>query len=378
MALKKASISNEVEEYLEVIYKLERKSGFAKTLEVAKQLRLSPGSVTNTIESLEKRNLIVHELYRGVKLTDKGKKIALAVIKKHRLSERLLTDVLGMDWSQVHKAACKLEHSISEEVLKLLEKVLGYPETCPHGNPIPIESKEAFEEELELLLNLKLGERGTVEEYLEAIYKLEERKGSAKTGDLAKELNVTLGTITNTIEKMEKQKLITHKPYKGVKLTKKGRKIALDVIRRHRLSERLLTDILRLEWSKVHDAACKLEHAIADKDVIKPLEEALGKPKTCPHGNPIPLESGKIIEEKCELLADLGRGEEGMIVKVTDERPELLQYLSTLGLMPGANVRIEEKAPFNGPIMVKVMGGSYALGRNVASVIWIKRYAKEG
>lgn len=213
----------------------------------------------------------------------------------------------------------------------------------------------------------------TVEEYLEAIYRLEEKKGSAKTGDLAKELNVTLGTITNTIENMEKQNLVIHKPYKGVKLTKKGRKLALDVVRRHRLSERLLTDILRLEWSKAHDAACKLEHAIADEDILKPLEEALGKPKTCPHGNPIPTESGKVVEEKSELLTSLNLGEECTIVKITDERQDLLQYLATLGLVPGANVQIEEKAPFNGPIMVKVMGASYALGRNVASVIWVKK-----
>ena len=213
----------------------------------------------------------------------------------------------------------------------------------------------------------------TVEEYLEAIYRLEEKKGSAKTGDLAKELNVTLGTITNTIENMEKQNLVIHKPYKGVKLTKKGRKLALDVVRRHRLSERLLTDILRLEWSKAHDAACKLEHAIADKDILKPLEEALGKPKTCPHGNPIPTASGKVVEQKSELLTSLNLGEKGTIVKITDEKLDLLQYLATLGLVPGANVQIEEKAPFNGPIMVKVMGASYALGRNVASVIWVRK-----
>lgn len=213
----------------------------------------------------------------------------------------------------------------------------------------------------------------TIEEYLEAIYKLEQKKGSAKTGDLAKELKVTLGTVTNTIESMEKQNLIIHRPYKGVKLTKKGRKTALNVVRRHRLSERLLTDILNLEWSKAHDAACKLEHAIADKEIIKPLERALGKPKTCPHGNPIPSESGKIIEEKSELLANLDLGEEGTIVKITDEKPDLLQYLATLGLVPGASVQIEEKAPFNGPIMVRVVGASYALGRNVASVIWVRK-----
>jgi len=213
----------------------------------------------------------------------------------------------------------------------------------------------------------------TIEEYLEAIYTLQERSGSAKTTELAERLNVALGTITNTIESMEKQKLIVHEPYKGVKLTAKGRKIALDVVRRHRLSERLLTDILQLEWSKAHDIACKLEHAIAGEDIIKPLEKALGHPKTCPHGNPIPTESGRLTEEESELLTNLSPGDSGVIVKITDERKDMLQYLATLGLVPGASVSIEEKAPFNGPIIVKVMGASYALGKTVASVIWVKK-----
>lgn len=213
----------------------------------------------------------------------------------------------------------------------------------------------------------------TTEEYLEAIYKLQERNGAAKTTRLAEQLKVALGTITNTIESMEKQGLVIHEPYRGVKLTAKGRKMALDVVRRHRLSERLLTDVLRLEWSKAHDAACKLEHVFADKELSRPLDRALGHPKTCPHGNPIPTETGKLTEEQSEALSNLNRGEKGTVVKVTDERPDMLQYLATLGLMPGAPVEIEEKAPFNGPVMVKVMGASYALGREVASVIWIKK-----
>lgn len=213
----------------------------------------------------------------------------------------------------------------------------------------------------------------TVEEYLEAIYKLQERDGVAKTTELAKELKVALGTITNTIESMEKQTLVEHRPYKGVKLTAKGRKIALDVVRRHRLSERLLVDILRMEWSKAHDAACKLEHAFADKELSEPLEEALGHPKTCPHGNPIPSESGKLVEERSEVLLSLEAGDKGTIVKVTDERSDILQYLGKLGLVPGAIVEIEEKAPFDGPLMVRVGNANYALGRNVASVIWVKK-----
>jgi DtxR family Mn-dependent transcriptional regulator len=162
MATRKNTVSSEVEEYLEVIYKLEERDGFAKTLEIVKQLRLSPGSVTNTVENLEKHNLIIHELYKGVKLTDRGRKIALAVIKKHRLSERLLTDILGMDWSQVHEAACRLEHGISEEVVRLMEKTLGYPATCPHGNPIPVGGRGISREKSEPLLSLRPGERGVI------------------------------------------------------------------------------------------------------------------------------------------------------------------------------------------------------------------------
>jgi len=210
------------------------------------------------------------------------------------------------------------------------------------------------------------------EEYLEAIYKLEQRDGSAKTMQLVNQLKVMPGSVTNTIENLEKRRLVTHEPYKGVKLTEKGRKLALKIIRRHRLAERLLTDILHLDWSKVHDEACKLEHNLSET-IVKPLEKTLGNPQTCPHGNPIPSDLGEVNETKSELLTNLSPGECGIIVKITEERHDLLQYLATLGLVPGTSVKIEEKAPFNGPIIVKAMGASYALGRNVASVIWVKK-----
>jgi len=210
------------------------------------------------------------------------------------------------------------------------------------------------------------------EEYLEAIYKLAQRDGSARTMQLANELKVMPGSITNTIENLERRALVIHEPYKGVKLTEKGRKLALKIIRRHRLAERLLTDILHLDWSKVHDEACKLEHDLSET-IVKPLEKALGNPQTCPHGNPIPSEQGAMKEAKSELLTGMNAGESGIITKITEERHDLLQYLATLGLMPGASVKIEEKAPFNGPIIVRAMGASYALGRNVASVIWVRK-----
>jgi len=211
------------------------------------------------------------------------------------------------------------------------------------------------------------------EEYLEAIYRLEKKTGAAKTLELARQLKVVPGSVTNTIEGLERRGLVIHEPYKGAKLTEKGRKLAINVLRRHRLAERLLTDILHVDWSEAHDAACKLEHAIADEDIIKPLEKTLGHPETCPHGNPIPTKGGGIIEEKSEILTDLKPGEGGIVVKITEEKRDMLQYLASLGLMPGTSVEIEEKAPFNGPIIVKARGASYALGHDVASVIWVRK-----
>ncbi len=211
-----------------------------------------------------------------------------------------------------------------------------------------------------------------VEEYLEAIYRLQNKGGVARTSDLVKLLKVVPGTITNTVGRLEKEGYITHEPYKGVKLTKKGLKIALQVVRRHRLSERLLTDILHVEWDKVHDAACKLEHGMTD-EIIKPLEKALRHPKTCPHGNPIPTKCGGIIEEKSQPLTQLNEREQGIIVKITEEKSDLLHYLNKLGLVPGASIKILEKAPFNGPITLNVDGDSRALSRAMASIIQVKQ-----
>ena len=210
-----------------------------------------------------------------------------------------------------------------------------------------------------------------IEEYLEAIYRLQEKSGAARTSDIVKMLEVVPGTVTNTVERLEKEGYVTHEPYKGVKLTGKGIKIALQVVRRHRLSERLLTDILHVEWEKVHDAACKLEHGITD-EIIKPLEKTLRHPKTCPHGNPIPTKCGGIIEEKSQPLTELNEKEQGTIVKITEEKSDLLHYLRTLGLILGASVEVVEKAPFNGLITIKVGVTSRSIRRAIASIIQVK------
>jgi len=212
-----------------------------------------------------------------------------------------------------------------------------------------------------------------IEEYLEGIYRLQERSvGAARTSDIVKLLQVAPGTVTNTVERLEKEGLLTHAPYKGVKLTEKGRKIAIDVIRRHRLSERLLTEILHVKWSEAHKIACRLEHSFTG-DLVKKLEKTLRHPKTCPHGNPIPTQCGGIIEEKSDPLTNLKPKEKSVLVKITDEKQEVLDYLNTLGLTPEALLEVVEKAPFNGPITVKINGKKQALSFEIASIIYVRK-----
>lgn len=210
------------------------------------------------------------------------------------------------------------------------------------------------------------------EEYLEAIWHLERRNGTAKTSDLSHRLAVTMGTTSNMIDHLERQGLIEHEHYRGVRLTPRGRNAALTVVRRHRLSEKLLTDILHIDWSHAHDAACKLEHSLS-AEVTNSLDKVLGRPRTCPHGNPIPTEDGEITEEEGTQLSELKPGDKATVARIAEEKTEMLQYLATLGLFPGTQVSVQERAPFNGPLMVKVGSANYALSREIASLIWVTK-----
>ena len=209
------------------------------------------------------------------------------------------------------------------------------------------------------------------EEYLETIYRLESKVGFARTMALSRELGVVPGSITNTIEILERKGLVIHRPYKGVTLTDNGRKIASSILRRHRLAERLLTDFFHLDWSEVHDPACKLEHALSP-EIIKPLEKALGHPKRCPHGNPIPTNCGAILEEKTVALTELDTKTSGVIIKITEEKAEILQQLTKLKLTPGERVQVENIVP-GGSVTIRVRNESYIIDHTVASIIYVKK-----
>ena len=210
------------------------------------------------------------------------------------------------------------------------------------------------------------------EEYLEMIHRLEEKRGVARTSELAHQLKIVPGSVTNTIANLEKRGLVTREPYKGVTLTEKGRKYSLKILRKHRLAERLLTDILHLDWSKSHKTACELEHAIPE-DMVKHLEKVLNHPQTCPHGNPIPTNTGMILEEETEPLSELEPGESRVIAKITKETPAFLKHIENMNIKPRESIQIVNKNLRKNYIIVEIKGNPHTLDLQLASEIKVKK-----
>lgn len=211
-----------------------------------------------------------------------------------------------------------------------------------------------------------------VEEYLEAIYKLSQEDGPVIAARLAEQMQVSPPTVADMLRRMKEGGLAKASRKNGVVLTAKGEKLAEKLVRRHRLWERFLTDVLGFDWDEVHEEACKLEHAISDQ-VEEKLAAMLGDPETCPHGHPIPGTRGAAERMRSQRpLSDLSVGDEAVIERVAEEEPKLLQYLASLGLLPEARVSVKEIAPFKGPLLVQVAGAQYALGQEVASKIIVR------
>lgn len=210
-----------------------------------------------------------------------------------------------------------------------------------------------------------------IEEYLEYIYKLQEIHESATTSKLAERLELSPSSVSEMLKQLEQKRLVKYAE-KGVVLTKEGELEAKKVIRKHRLSERLLTDILGFEWDKVHEEACRLEHDISP-EMEEKIEEKLGNPKTCPHGYPIPDKEGFIVQDNTVKLSELKANEKGVIISVFEENSEMLQYLGSLGLYPGMEVKVKNIAPFGGPILIRVTESEKSVGKELAEKILVQR-----
>jgi DtxR family transcriptional regulator, Mn-dependent transcriptional regulator len=212
-----------------------------------------------------------------------------------------------------------------------------------------------------------------IEEYIEAIYHMAQEGGSPIIGArLVEKFSVSAPTVTTTLKRMNRDGFISVNERKEIALTDKGREIAESMLRRHRLSERLLSDVLGVEWHKVHAEACRIEHSLSP-EVEEKLSTALGNPPTCPHGNPIP---GNMSREDKETvpLTQVKVGDEVLVVRISEvaeEDDQLMAYLQQQGLTPGSTLTLVEKAPFNGPVSLRNKDRTVAIGPEVAAKVWV-------
>jgi DtxR family Mn-dependent transcriptional regulator len=211
-----------------------------------------------------------------------------------------------------------------------------------------------------------------VQKYLEVICKLQLEGRKFGTTELGRGLNVSPASASDMTDRLAEKGLVGKAKETGITLTEKGRKAALAIIRTHRISERFLLEVLGMDWKDVHEEACKLEHVISPA-VEARMEALLTNTATCPHGNPIPDKHGRTAQARQRTLNTLKRSESGVIARISDERRDLLEYLTTLGLMPGSAVVVEQVAPFGGPLLVRTKGARYALAREIAEKIWVNK-----
>lgn len=206
------------------------------------------------------------------------------------------------------------------------------------------------------------------EDYLKVIYHLERQHQRATTTAIAQEMGVSAASATNMLKRLAELNLVEYTPYQGARLTEAGRKVALEIIRHHRLLELYLAEALGMPWDKVHEEADRLEHVISE-DLEEAMARALGYPTVDPHGDPIPDRDGTIRSRAGHTLADLPEGERGQVVRVRCQEPGMLRYLGTLGIYPGTSIVVRERAPFQGPLLVDVNGQVHALSYAVAEEI---------
>jgi DtxR family transcriptional regulator, Mn-dependent transcriptional regulator len=204
-----------------------------------------------------------------------------------------------------------------------------------------------------------------VEDYAKAIYALESRGGPVSTNALAERLGVKPASVSGMLRKLDGLGLVEHERYRGVRLSESGRRVALEVVRHHRLLELYLAETLGLGWDVVHSEAERLEHALSEE-----LEDAiaakLGNPTLDPHGDPIPSRELKIATDRSRSLYDLQAGTEATFVRVSDANPEMLRFLSERGIAPGARLEVVERQPFDGPLSVRIGGKVQVLGAPLA------------
>jgi DtxR family Mn-dependent transcriptional regulator len=218
----------------------------------------------------------------------------------------------------------------------------------------------------------ELTRSSAVEDYCKAIYTLESRAGApVSTNALAERLGITPGSVSAMLRKLDELELIAHLPYRGVRLTEKGRRVALEVIRHHRLLELFLAETLQMPWDRVHAEAEVLEHVISE-DLERLIAAKLGDPTLDPHGDPIPSADLQLRERATHTLDSLAPGDGGVFVRVSDSDPEMLRYLSERGISPGERLEVLDRQPFEGPLLVRFDRTEHTIGGRLAHAMRVE------
>lgn len=205
----------------------------------------------------------------------------------------------------------------------------------------------------------------SVEEYVEGIYRLQSEVDRVSTGEVAAYMCVSAGSATTMVKKLADLGLVQHEPYQGIRLTPFGEKIAKQLMRAHRILEVLLVDHLGLPWNDVHELACKLEHYLSE-DIIDKIDEKVGRPKFCPHGNPVDVDA----PDPSVRLQDAKPGPL-RVYRISDERVPFLQHLEAIGLLPGAEFEAVGSTAIDSLIHLNVGGRPFTVGAEVARHVWV-------
>jgi DtxR family Mn-dependent transcriptional regulator len=214
-----------------------------------------------------------------------------------------------------------------------------------------------------------------VEDYAKAIYALEQRgEELPSNGAVAERLGVSPAAASGMIKKLQGLGLVSHEPYRGVKLTPRGQQVALEVMRHHRLLELYLAESLGVPWDRVHEEAEVLEHVLSE-DLEERIATQLGNPTHDPHGDPIPTRDGRLVEPETASLASLEPGVRGVFTRISDSDPAMLRYLSERGIAPGMGFEVVDRQPFDGPLFVRFGDEVHALGGELARAMRVERTA---
>ena len=215
----------------------------------------------------------------------------------------------------------------------------------------------------------------SIEDYVKVIYSFTEWQDKPITSSqLAQRLGVANSSVSEMVRKLKDQGLVDHKPYSAVTLTEAGLRLALAMVRRHRLIETYLVQRLGYSWDEVHDEAEQLEHAVSDT-FIERVAAKLGDPRRDPHGDPIPTADGQVLMPRAHLLAELDEGHSGRITRISDDNPELLRYLAAQDIDLDADVEVVGRRPFGGALVVRIGGSDsprdFDLADEIASALWV-------